>query len=150
MASWCEHASHPSAIDIYAGTGADGQGAYASLDAVGGDECEQIVESTRMGGTIFSYGALSGNPCKVSSRELFYKLKKVEVCTRTKSVPCAQKPGPLVELLQHLVHSLFILAVIAVWEAMATFEDTFKQHAMEIAGLPDVQSCPSTKLLSIP
>ncbi|KAK9863311.1 hypothetical protein WJX84_004944 [Apatococcus fuscideae] len=56
-----------------------GQGAHTALDAVSGDEFDHIVAATRNGGTIYAYGCLSGKPCKVTSRELFYNLKRVEV-----------------------------------------------------------------------
>ena len=58
---------------------AGGQGAHAAVDAVAGDEFNQILAATRYGGTVFSYGCLSGKPCQVDALKLLYNVKKVEV-----------------------------------------------------------------------
>ncbi|KAK9846137.1 hypothetical protein WJX84_004905 [Apatococcus fuscideae] len=54
-----------------------GKGAYASVDAVSGDGFEAVVAATRYGGQIIAYGSLSGHPCKVSSLDLLYNVKRV-------------------------------------------------------------------------
>ena len=65
--------------------GAGGKGAYAAVDAVGGQMTKQLSLALRDGGTVYVYGALSNEPIQVDNLEIVYKFTRVEVS----SCPCA-------------------------------------------------------------
>lgn len=52
---------------------------YAAIDAVGGETTKQVALALRDGGTVYVYGALSGDPVQVDTLDMLYKYKKVEV-----------------------------------------------------------------------
>ena len=56
-----------------------GNGAYAAIDAVGGETTKQVAMALQDGGTVYVYGALSGDPIQVDTLDTLYKYKKVEV-----------------------------------------------------------------------
>ena len=60
---------------------AGGRGAYAAIDAVAGEMTKQLSFALRDGGTVYVYGALSGDPIQVDTLDTLYKFKKVEVRT---------------------------------------------------------------------
>lgn len=64
-----------SSVCIYTG----GKGLYAAIDAVGGETTKQVALALRDGGTVYVYGALSGDPVQVDTLDMLYKYKKVEV-----------------------------------------------------------------------
>ncbi|KAA6428756.1 hypothetical protein WJX79_005785 [Trebouxia sp. C0005] len=55
-----------------------GNGAYAAIDAVGGETTKQVAMALQDGGTVYVYGALSGDPIQVDTLDTLYKYKKVE------------------------------------------------------------------------
>lgn len=58
---------------------AGGKGAYAAIDAVGGETTKQVALALRNGGTVYMYGALSGDPIQMDTLDTLYNFKKVEV-----------------------------------------------------------------------
>lgn len=56
-----------------------GKGAYAAIDAVSGEVTQKVAMALRDGGTVYVYGALSGDPIQVDTLDTLYKYKKVEV-----------------------------------------------------------------------
>lgn len=60
---------------------AGGKGAYAAIDAVGGEMTKQLAYALRDGGTVYVYGALSGDPIQMDTLDTLYKYKRVEVQT---------------------------------------------------------------------
>lgn len=61
----------------------EGRGAYAAIDAVGGETTKQLSLALRDGGTVYVYGALSGEPIQVDTLDTLYKYKRVEVQSHT-------------------------------------------------------------------
>lgn len=56
-----------------------GKGAHAAIDAVGGEMTQKVAMALRDGGTVYVYGALSGDPIQVDTLDTLYKYKKVQV-----------------------------------------------------------------------
>lgn len=55
-----------------------GKGAFAAIDAVGGQMTKQLSLALRDGGTVYVYGALSNEPVQVDNLDTLYKFKRVE------------------------------------------------------------------------
>ncbi|KAL3147631.1 hypothetical protein ABBQ38_014681 [Trebouxia sp. C0009 RCD-2024] len=55
-----------------------GKGAYAAIDAVGGETTKQLALALRDGGTVYVYGALSGDPIQMDTLDTLYTFKRVE------------------------------------------------------------------------
>lgn len=55
-----------------------GKGAHAAIDAVGGEMTQKVAMALRDGGTVYVYGALSGDPIQVDTLDTLYKYKKVQ------------------------------------------------------------------------
>ena len=68
-------------LDRQCPASAEGRGAYAAIDAVGGEMTKHLSLALRDGGTVYVYGALSGDPIQVDTLDTLYKYKKVEVQT---------------------------------------------------------------------
>lgn len=58
---------------------AGGKGAYTAIDAVGGEMTKQLSLALQDGGTVYVYGALSGDPIQMDTLDTLYKYKRVEV-----------------------------------------------------------------------
>ncbi len=53
---------------------ADGEGAYAAIECIGGETTGTVVKAIREEGTIFLYGALSGPTATIPIVDLLYKV----------------------------------------------------------------------------
>jgi NADPH:quinone reductase-like Zn-dependent oxidoreductase len=53
---------------------ADGEGAYAAIDCIGGETTGTIIKAIREEGTVFLYGALSGPTATIPIVDLLYKV----------------------------------------------------------------------------
>jgi NADPH:quinone reductase-like Zn-dependent oxidoreductase len=49
-----------------------GTGPKLAIDAIGGDICQRLADSLADGGTIVSYGMLSGEPCAISPNQIVF------------------------------------------------------------------------------
>jgi NADPH:quinone reductase-like Zn-dependent oxidoreductase len=64
--------SHRLAAEIQAATG--GAPVKLGIDAIGGPATEALARALAEGGTIASYGLLSGKPCEIEPRHLIFRL----------------------------------------------------------------------------
>ena len=63
------------------------------MDAVGGDEFNQIVAATRAGGTIYSYGMLSGKQCKFDPLDVSTMSRKSRCVPSRPPISCLTQPS---------------------------------------------------------